>query len=97
MDATARIIQGRSAEVNNEERLMKIMKIYEAKLAELLGRDAFADFVVATAKDMFREEVQGMADGGFKQFCADNFDAITGTDDEWAEFCAAKREVTCDT
>jgi hypothetical protein len=61
-----------------EKTIMFMMKRMEEKLRELMGDDAFTDFSVALAKEAFRQDIYNMADDEFKNFCVDNFDVITG-------------------
>ncbi len=65
--------------------LRKICTAYEAKLKELLGEDEFHVFAENIAKELFAEEICAMADGEFKDMILDNFDAITGTPDEYQD------------
>ena len=65
--------------------LRKICLAYEQKLKELMGEDAFHAFSEDIAKQLFAEELLGMADGEFKEMCLDNFDAITGSDSEFQD------------
>ena len=58
------------------EYTMYVMKKMEEKLIELMGKEAFAEFVKEIAKEGFRREVDGMADGEFKNFCKEYFDDI---------------------
>ena len=66
--------------LSNEEidQILKTCKVYEAKLIELMGKDAFFEFSIQIAKELFADSIMGMADSDFKEFCLDNFDAITG-------------------
>lgn len=61
----------------SERMYLYAMNEYEKKLKELMGEKEFADFATNVAKEAFREEIKGMADGGFKDFCLENFDEIT--------------------
>ena len=54
-----------------------VMKKMEEKLIELMGKDAYAEFATEIAREGFRMEVNGMADGEFKYFCQEYFDDIT--------------------
>lgn len=60
-----------------EKMNLYVMNEYEKKLKELMGEKEFEDFVTNVAKEAFREEIKGMADGAFKDFCLENFDKIT--------------------
>lgn len=66
--------------LSNEEidQILKTCKAYEAKLIELMGKDAFFEFSIQIAKELFADSIMGMADSDFKEFCLDNFDVITG-------------------
>lgn len=56
---------------------MFVMKKMEEKLIELMGHEAYAEFSTKIAKEGFRAEIEGMAEGEFKDFCIENFDDIT--------------------
>ncbi len=60
------------------DQILKICEAYEAKLIELMGEDGFFKFSTQIAKELFADSIMGMADSDFKEFCLDNFDAITG-------------------
>jgi hypothetical protein len=60
------------------DQILKTCEFYEAKLIELMGEDAFFKFSTQIAKELFADSIMGMADSDFKNFCLDNFDAITG-------------------
>lgn len=66
--------------LSNEEidQILKTCKAYEKKLIELMGEDEFFKFSTQIAKELFADSIMGMADSDFKEFCLDNFDAITG-------------------
>ena len=49
----------------------------EKKLIELMGVKDYNKFSTELAKKAFRNEVEGMKDGDFKQFVLDNFEKIT--------------------
>lgn len=69
--------------MSNEEQLRRVSMAYEAKLIELMGADAFHEFSTKIAREMFADEICGMADGDFKEAILENFDAITGSDEEY--------------
>lgn len=66
-----------------EEQLRRISMAYENKLKELMGEDEFVKFSTEIARELFAEEICGMADGDFKETILDNFDAITGSDEDY--------------
>ena len=49
----------------------------EDKLKELLGEDAYKEWSESIAKEMFKEDVEHMEDGQFKDFCKDYMEEIT--------------------
>jgi len=51
---------------------------YERELKKHMTEEAYGEFAERVAKEGFRMEVLGMADGDFKNFCIDNIDFITG-------------------
>lgn len=48
----------------------------EEKLRELMGDEAYMEFAKETAKEAFRNEVEGMADCEFKDFVIENLQQI---------------------
>ena len=56
---------------------LNVMKKMEEKLIELMGQEAYTEFSIGIAKEAFREEVDGMEDSDFKNFCKEYFDEIT--------------------
>lgn len=54
---------------------------YEDKLKELMGPDKFKEFSLEIAKEMFFNSIRDIEDPDFRNFCLDNFDAITSTAD----------------
>ena len=71
--------------MNSEEVLRKTCMAYEAKLKELMGEAAFKSFAEGVAKDLIMEDIQGIQDDKFREFCLDNFDKITGTSDDFSQ------------
>lgn len=71
--------------MSNEEfeMIRKTCMAYEKKLIELMGEDAFHEFATELARGFFADEICGMADGDFKETILDNFDAITGSDEDY--------------
>lgn len=66
----------------SEKFYLYVIDIYEKKLKELMGEEEYQKFVIEVSKDGFREELEGMADSEFKDFCIKNFDMITGGNNE---------------
>ena len=60
----------------SEKCLLYIINAYEKKLKELMGEE-FVEFTKEVAKEAFKEEIDGMAESNFKNFCLENFDMIT--------------------
>lgn len=58
-----------------------ICKRYEDKLKELMGPDKFKKFSIEIAKEMFFDSIRDIEDPDFRNFCLDNFEAITSTAD----------------
>ena len=54
-----------------------IAKEYEKKLKELMSEKEFTEFAADVARKLFKQELEGMKDGEFKDFALANFDAIT--------------------
>ncbi len=57
-------------------RLSTIAKRSEEKLQELMPGEEFHKFMTSVARETFRMEISGMADGAFKDFCLKNLDGI---------------------
>lgn len=57
-------------------------RLYEAKLKELMTQVEFKTFSTEVAKKVFKNGVQNMPNGDFKNFCLDNFDKITSDETE---------------
>lgn len=68
----------RGEEMSDNEMSMKVMRYMEEKLKELMGEKEYALWSAEVAKKAFREEVNGMEDGDFKDFILTNFDEIVG-------------------
>ena len=64
-----------------EFQLKYVCRKYEDKLIELMGLDKFKDFSTDIAKEMFFNSIRDIKDPEFRNFCLDNFDAITSTVD----------------
>jgi hypothetical protein len=65
------------------EQLRKCCMAYESKLKELMGEEEFTKFSTELAKSLFSEEIQSMPDGDFKNTVLNNFEAITGTEEDY--------------
>ena len=63
------------------EQLIKLCKMYEEKLIELMGKRKYYKFSTECAKSLFIDEVSSMKNNNFKQFILDNFDEITDLSD----------------
>ena len=64
--------------MTNEQRLNKIVLEYERKLAELMPDDEYWKYITGVAQKLFREEIDEMADGEFKDFVLENYRNIVG-------------------
>ena len=62
----------------DNDTLMFFLRKYEEKLKELMTEEELMKFTAEIAKEGFRREVESAPDGGFRQFCLDHFDEITG-------------------
>ena len=54
-----------------------VIKEYEKKLKSLMDKNDFQKFVKSVSKAGFEEEIKGMKDSEFKNFCLDNIEKIT--------------------
>lgn len=61
----------------SEEFYMYVIKEYERKLKEYMSEDEYTRFSIWVSKNGFRQEVENMEDGEFKNFILENFDTIT--------------------
>lgn len=50
----------------------------DGKLQEIMNAKDYMSFCEETGKDIFKQQVDLMEDGEFKQFCIDHFDDIVG-------------------
>lgn len=62
----------------NDKTTLFLMRKMEEKLIELMGAEEYKKFATEIAREGFRQEIDGMADGEFKDFVKDHFDQITG-------------------
>jgi len=69
--------------MSREEMLNKICMAYEAELKKRMTPEEFSEFSTKVAQTLFAEELLGMADGDFKDMCLDNFEALTGSSEEF--------------
>lgn len=81
----------KSTDMSNEEEATRLVQILlkdlmqyhdlsmeqEKKLTEIMSYQDFTKWSNDMAKKMFRQEIEGMADSEFKDFCLENFDKIT--------------------
>ena len=78
--------------MNDDDRrdLMRLLQMMEEKLIELMGDDAYSEWSKQAAKELFRLEIDDMADSDFKRFCQDNFDEIVSdepmSDNYWCNY-----------
>lgn len=60
------------------ERQYNIITAYENKLIEIMGMEAFGEWVLEASKDLFRQEVESMQDCDAKEYILEHFDEVTG-------------------
>ena len=72
--------EGRNGMTKKESDL--ILKRYEDKLKELMSSEEFNRFSTEIAKELFKADIDSMAQSDFKDFCVQNFDRITGGSNE---------------
>ena len=72
---------------NTDPYLMRLLKMMEEKMIELMGYDAYSEWSKQAAKELFRLEIDNMEDSDFKRFCEDNFDKITSDGPTMLRFC----------
>lgn len=66
--------------MNNEVVYVYMIREQEKKLRELMGDAEYSAFAEEIAKGAFKAQVEGMAPGGFKDYCQSHFDEITADD-----------------
>ncbi len=59
----------------------RIIEKMEKKLIEMMGKEAYSEFATSVAKEVFRSEIDGMAESGFKDYLINHFDQITQQSD----------------
>ena len=62
--------------------LSYMLKRYEDKLEELIGKEKATQFAVEVAHEAFRNEVDGMAPGYLKAFCLQHMNEILGESED---------------
>ena len=63
--------------MNKNEFMIDLLNRMEDKLVELMGGKAYSVWATETARDMFRQSVEDMEDGDFKDFVLANLEQIT--------------------
>lgn len=63
--------------MNKNEFMINLLNRMEDKLVELMGGKAYSVWAAETARDMFRQSVEDMEDGDFKDFVLENLEQIT--------------------
>ena len=58
-----------------------MIKKMEEKLLELMGQEAYNEFAMEVAKEGFKQEINGMAESGFKNFCLEYMPWILGEEE----------------
>ncbi len=57
--------------------MRKTAIVYEEKLVQMMGQEAFWEFAVEVGKMLFGVDVEGMPEGDFREFVLKRFDEIT--------------------
>ncbi len=65
-----------------ERALLYMLKRYEDKLNELIGKEKSKQFAIMISQDAIRHEVECMEPGDFKAFCLQNIDKILGESED---------------
>ena len=63
--------------MGENEFLINLLNRMEDKMVELMGGKAYSVWATETARDMFRQSVEDMEDGEFKDFVLANLEQIT--------------------
>lgn len=63
--------------MRENEFMIDLLNRMEDKLVELMGGKAYSIWATETARDMFRQSVEDMEDGEFKDFVLENLEQIT--------------------
>lgn len=61
----------------NNEFLINLLNRMEDKMVELMGGKAYSIWATETSRDMFRQSVEDMEDGDFKDYILEHFEEIT--------------------
>ena len=64
-----------------KQQLLKLCKRYEEKLKRLMKPVDYRKFINDCAIEMFKDEIENIEDGDFKDFIIEHFDEITSSDD----------------
>lgn len=76
----------------DDESLMIILKRYEEKLKEYMTPEEFSEFTTQVAKESFFSELTRLPDGAFKDFAIDNFQHITGSNEDFIKWMMESQE-----
>ena len=63
--------------MTENEYLINLLNRMEDKMAEVMGGKAYSIWAAETARDMFRQSVEDMEDGDFKDYVLEHFEEIT--------------------
>lgn len=63
--------------MRENEFMIDLLNRMEDKLVELMGGKAYSVWATEIARDMFRQSVEDMEDGEFKDFVLANLEQIT--------------------
>lgn len=59
------------------EMMRRAAMAYEEKLVQLMGMDAFGEFVVELYRKLFKEKAEWFPEGSLKRFLLDNLEDLT--------------------
>lgn len=63
--------------MGENEFMIDLLNRMEDKMVELMGGKAYSVWAAETARDMFRQSVEDMEDGDFKDYILEHFEEIT--------------------
>lgn len=77
-EETIRKLMAATQKQHDTKVLEYMLKRYEEKLEELLGEEELDKLATEIARGAFRARIEAMPPSGFRDFCLENFEKITG-------------------
>lgn len=67
----------------NEKTMIDMLQMYEEELKHYMSEEEYNDFAEQVAKSCFLKSVKRIHNKSFRKNILDNFDVITGSDEEF--------------